>query len=167
MKLATTLLLAASFTLSPAAASNDDKLIRGGGAVGASDLPEVPQENAEVVMTARNVRGGVNIYKAAAEVDFENTHWGQQQYCTKTSCDDPCGSITPFAPNGQTICELAANTHLAKPCETGYQCEACPGMDLKYICIDPSAVDTSSGDTTRTTNTNTTNTTDTPGLSQW
>ncbi len=166
MKFATTLILAAAFTLSAAAAS-DGKLIRGGGAV-ASDLLDldVPQDEAEVVMTAkRNVRVGDNIYKAAAEVvDFEKTApWERAQYCTKTSCDDPCGAT--FAPHGQTICHVAQYTHLAPPCGTGYQCEACPGMHLKYICIDPSAVDTSSGDTTRTTNS--TNTTDVPGLSQW
>ena len=165
MKFATTLILAATFTL-PAAAASDGKLIRGGGAV-ASDLLDldVPQEKAEVVMTAkRNVRVGDNIYKAAAEVDFENTpHW--VQYCTKTSCDDPCGAS--FAPPAEPeICNIAQNTHLAKRCEEGKECEPCPGMHLKYICKDPSVVDTTKSAPTNTNTTNT-NTTDTPGLSQW
>ena len=167
MKFATTLILAATFTL-PAAAASDGKLIRGGGAV-ASDLLDldVPQEKAEVVMTAkRNVRVGDNIYKAAAEVDFENTpYWVQQQYCTKTSCDDPCGAS--FAPPAEpAICNIAQNTHLAKRCEEGKECEPCPGMHLKYICKDPSVVDTTKSAPTNTNTTNT-NTTDTPGLSQW
>ena len=167
MKFDTTLILAA-FSLSAAVASDDGKLIRGGGAVVVSELPNVPQDNkAEVVMTAkRNVRVGDNIYKAAAEVDFENTpHWAQQQYCTKTSCDDPCGAS--FAPLAEPeICNIAQNTHLAKPCEPGYECEACPGLNLKYICKDPSVVDTTKSAPTNTNTTNT-NTTDTPGLSQW
>jgi hypothetical protein len=164
MKFDTTLILAA-FSLSAAVASDDGKLIRGGGAVVVSELPNVPQDNkAEVVMTAkRNVRVGGNIYKTTAEVNFEEL---PSQYCTKTSCDDPCGSTTPFAIQNQTICEMAANTHLAKRCEEGKECEPCPGMHLKYICKDPSVVDTTKSAPTNTNTTNT-NTTDTPGLSQW
>ena len=133
MRFSTTLLiLLATFgSISAAAASDDSKLIRGGG-VGAS-LPKAKDDTVEAVKTATHnkVLRGVNFYEADF-ADIPNNH--QYSFCTATSClDSPCGNMHGFG--SEEVCTNLGNPSYPS-CKPDYICHDCSseGMPMAYFC---------------------------------
>ena len=129
MKLTATLF--ASIVTISAAASDDDKMIRGGGVVATAEGVGVA-----AVKTDHNVLRGVNFYEAAAQSDFEDTLNDEIYISDFPSSTNPCPACAVV--DGQNeFCGRRLGRERSIPvcasnvftCGAIYQCEECHSID--------------------------------------